>query len=414
MKAASLLKPIALKSLGRNAAKARAAENMMAFVADEDTRAVILQVSASFWPGARVEAGGLDRALEALRAEPSPHLLMVDISGIGDPLADLRRLRDLCESGTIVIALGEVNDVSLFRDLMSEGVADYLIKPLEPLALQRAILNALRPIDEIERPAAAGRVVTVLAARGGAGGTTVATTLAWLLANEHGQKVSLVDLDLHFGSVGLALDLAPTGGLPDALANAARVDSLFVTSAAVAESENLSILAAEEPLNTDLPIDPEAMSGLLGELSGTAQYIVLDVPRMLAVMKPELIQAASDIFIVSDLSMVGLRDSMRLLELARTTAPGASIRLVINREGLAGKGQLTPGEYERTIGQDIAARIPEDAHAVAAAVNAGRPLAKAARGSKLLKAMREMARELAPPPEEGDGRPATLIGRLFG
>ena len=63
-----------------------------------------------------------------------------------------------------------------------------------------------------------GRVVTVFSAKGGCGKTTVATNLAAALADRRPARRScLVDLDLAFGDVAIALQLFPAHTIADAV-----------------------------------------------------------------------------------------------------------------------------------------------------------------------------------------------------
>jgi pilus assembly protein CpaE len=61
---------------------------------------------------------------------------MVDLSESGDPLNDINALAEVCEPGTVVIAVGQVNDVRLYRDLLASGIHDYLLKPLSASQLR--------------------------------------------------------------------------------------------------------------------------------------------------------------------------------------------------------------------------------------------------------------------------------------
>ena len=88
--------------------------------------------------------------------------------------------------------------------------------------------------------------------RGGVGASSLSTATAWLLAQDHRKQVALVDLDLHFGTIALSLDLEPGNGLRSALENADRIDSLFVASALINVTENLFVLGGEEPLDQGL------------------------------------------------------------------------------------------------------------------------------------------------------------------
>src|SRR5207248_10519514 len=90
-----------------------------------------------------------------------------------------------------------------------------------------------------------GQVIGFTGSRGGVGTTTTAVSCAWLIAEERSERVALVDLDLHFGTIALKLDTDPGSGLCEALEQASRIDSLFIDRAMVKVSENLRVLAAE-------------------------------------------------------------------------------------------------------------------------------------------------------------------------
>jgi len=69
--------------------------------------------------------GGIAKAIEYLSEQRSPNLLLVDISGVELPLSQIQMLADVCEPGTNVIAIGDRNDVALYRDLQAAGVTDF-------------------------------------------------------------------------------------------------------------------------------------------------------------------------------------------------------------------------------------------------------------------------------------------------
>src|SRR5205085_6436501 len=100
--------------------------------------------------------------------------------------------------------------------------------------------------------------------RGGVGATTAAVSCAWLMATEQRERVALVDLDLHFGTVALKLDLDPGSGLCEALEQPSRIDSLFIERAMVKVTDNLRVLAAEASATQHL--DAGAVDMLLHEL----------------------------------------------------------------------------------------------------------------------------------------------------
>src|SRR3546814_5716248 len=105
------------------------------------------------WPPEKVHKGGLRNAVQSLSVAASPNILFVDISESGDPLNDINGLAEVCEPGTVVIAAGQVNDVRLYRDLISSGLQDYLLKPFgadqlrEVFTQAQAVFNAPKILD---------------------------------------------------------------------------------------------------------------------------------------------------------------------------------------------------------------------------------------------------------------------------
>ena len=127
-----------------------------AFVQDDATRKVVDQVVSELAiPSASVHKGGIREAIAMLGEQRSPRLLVVDLSGVDLPLSAVNELAEVCEPGVTVIAIGDRNDVGLFRDLINNGVSDYLVKPITPALLQKSLLNVVESADQgaPERPA---------------------------------------------------------------------------------------------------------------------------------------------------------------------------------------------------------------------------------------------------------------------
>ena len=114
-----------------------------AFVGDDQTRKVIDQVVADLMIAhASVQRGGVGDAIRELGAQRSPRILLVDITDAEMPLSAVNELAEVCEPGVTVIAVGDRNDVGLFRDLINRGVSDYLVKPITPTLLQKSLLGS--------------------------------------------------------------------------------------------------------------------------------------------------------------------------------------------------------------------------------------------------------------------------------
>ena len=253
----------------------------VAFVCDEATAEALRPITVELgWAPEKVNKGGLRNAVQTLSVSASPHILFVDLSESGDPLNDINALAEVCEPGTVVIAAGQVNDVRLYRDLVASGIQDYLLKPLNPDVMREAfssahaMLSAPKNVEASpDRPHCA---VAVIGARGGVGASTLATSIAWLLSEKNARSTALLDLDVHFGTGALGLDLEPGRGLTDAIENPSRIDGLFIERAMVRASERLAVLSAEAPIHSPIVTDGSAFFQLQEEMRGAFECTVID------------------------------------------------------------------------------------------------------------------------------------------
>jgi pilus assembly protein CpaE len=351
-------------------------EQFLAFVADPETSSVIDQVVGEMMlPHAAIREGGVKEAVKYLSEQRSPRLLLVDLSGSDLPLSEINSLADVCEPGVTVLALGDRNDCGLFRDLLQHGVADYLVKPITPPLLQKAILAASEQSGMVKSSHKLGKLVAVTGTRGGVGSTMVATSVAWLIAHERRRRVALVDLDLQFGTVALSLDLEPSHGLREALENPNRIDGLFMDRVLVQHSERLFVLSAEESPDETLLLDYGAVELLMTELRNKFHYVVVDLPRATSTCTQHILQSATDLLVVTDLSLAGMRDTMRITGTLPTTNASCNTLLVVNRAGEHKQGEMPRAEFEKGVGRKLDLVLPFDAKTVAAATNFGQPVA---------------------------------------
>jgi pilus assembly protein CpaE len=196
----------------------------------------------------------LDAALRRIRSGAAPRILVVDLGESTAPIAEVSAARAVGGADLKLVVLGTVNDVALFRDLLSAGASDYLVKPSTREALGAALEK--KSVSVSTTADGLGQVIVFIGSRGGVGATTSAVSCAWLLAAERRERIALVDLDLHFGTVALKLDLDPGSGLCEALEQPSRIDSLFIERAMIKVNDNLRVLAAEASAAQHLPSMP--------------------------------------------------------------------------------------------------------------------------------------------------------------
>ena len=365
-----------------------------AFVADETTAELLRPVAVEHgWSPEKVNKGGLRNAVQTLSVAASPSILFVDLSESGDPLNDINALAEVCEPGTVVIAAGQVNDVRLYRDLVASGIQDYLLKPFSADQLRDAFANAQQTISgpRLIEPGndKPNVMAAVIGVRGGVGASTVATSLAWLMGDKAGRSTALLDLDVHFGTGALALDLEPGRGLTDAIENPSRIDGLFIERAMVRANDKLCVLSAEAPINQSMLTDGSAFYQLQEEIRHAFEGTVIDMPRNMMVQFPHLLGDVHVVVVVVEFTLAGTRDAIRILSWLKANAPQARVIVVANRVQAAVQ-EVSRKDFEHSIERKVDIVLPFDAKAASQAAKLGQPLAKVTKSAKLTQPFSEL------------------------
>lgn len=370
---------------------------LLAFVSDAATEKVLRECLTQLSLANMIVRGGIAKAIETLGAERSPNILIVDISGIDLPISQVHGLAEVCEPGVTVIAIGDRNEIGLYRDLLHAGVTDYIVKPLTSQLIARALnqRTGTREASPIQKKL--GTMTALIGARGGVGTTTLAVNLAWHLANRQSRRVALVDLDLQNGDCALALNIKPTPGMREALVNPTRIDSTLLERVMTPVGHRLFVLSSEEPLRDDLEITAEAVDTLVGALREQFHYIIVDVPRIPATPYRQALDIADFRIIVGDQTLRSVRDIVRLRGVLGE-GDGKRNSMVVNRYGEGGRHAVTLQEMHHVLGLQPRTVIPFLPTLFAAATN-GRRVA-AARRSKFTDAIAALVLELSGRPPE--------------
>src|SRR3569623_1252733 len=360
-------------------------EPFVAYVCDETTAEALRPIASEMgWSAEKVNKGGLRNAVQSLSVSASPQVLFVDLSESGDPLNDVIALADVCEPGTVVIAAGQVYDVRLYRDLTASGIQDYLLKPLnadmlrEAFGSAQAILNAPKVTEaSVDRPHCA---TAIIGTRGGVNASTIATSIAWLMSEKGGRTTALLDLDVHFGTGALALDLEPGRGLTDAIENPRRIDGLFIARAMVRANERLSVLSAEAPIHQPLMTDGTAFFQLQEEMRNAFESTVLDLPRHMLIQHPHLVHDAHVAVVVSQLTLAATRDTIRILAWLKANAPQTKVIVAANGVPSGGALEISRKDFEQSIERPVDIVFGYDPKLAAQAAKLGKPMAEVAGG----------------------------------
>jgi len=403
------------------------AASAMVFIADSTAQSRVSADLFNITSGkAVIHEGAIDDALALSEWPRDLDVLIVDLSDSGDPVADAAALKTAVPGGCVVIGVGRINDVALYRDLMAVGFHDYLSLPLGEGFMGRAVERAFEqrergamalPVSGTSAKDAKPRTLSVIGARGGVGATTAAITIADMLGTRLKEEVLLIDFDLHYGSMMLALDLEAIDALREALDQPDRIDALFMQQVAQKKTDYLYAIGAEEPPTGGFQARPHAANDFLRSVHRRFRWIVADVPRGDPVIQRQVVEASTDVLLVTDLSLPGVRDAMRLQQMVHDVAPGAKLYLATAGVGDPRRSAVKVADVERTLKRRVDCEIPADLPAALAAVNVGKPLSEAVPGSGIIRALRPLVAGLDEPGGEGTdavaGKPGSVLARFM-
>jgi pilus assembly protein CpaE len=358
------------------------------YLSDDESREALRGAAKALEFNASVHTGTVSTATKALDGTRSPNILVIDLTGIDFELAAMEALANVCEPNVRVIAVGERNDIVLYRRLKSIGVAEYLYKPIT----QEYFEQALREVSgrASQRPKARlGKLVAAVGAGGGVGTTTLSVNLASHLSTVGRRRVALLDLDLFSETTCLLLNMVPNAALCEALDNPERVDSKFLERAMLQVSERLDLLGSDGEKMPVNGLTPDSVRIVMEHLQSLYHYTVVDIPTSVATAHPALLASADTVFVVCDGALASARNAARLV---RTLTPSCStVHTILNRAGAP--GQISMAEIEKVLGRRPDLVVPFLPKHFANAAILGTP---AVSGSRRVKtAIGRLAREVS-------------------
>ena len=100
--------------LGDTAVRTDAAPRLLAYLQDPASTALIRSTAPALLP-CEVRTGDIRTATRDLERQRSPEILLIDLSGVTDPHGAMEDLARVCEPTVRVIAVGDSNDLYLYR-----------------------------------------------------------------------------------------------------------------------------------------------------------------------------------------------------------------------------------------------------------------------------------------------------------
>jgi pilus assembly protein CpaE len=314
-------------------------------------------------------------------------VIIVDLDS--NPESALEVVEGLCgeSKGTVMVYSGDANSELMIR-CMRAGAREFLNLPVGGAHMTEALVRAAaRRSSGRSTKKGDGRLCVFWGAKGGSGVTTIATNFAIAAAQESGERVLLIDLDLPLGDAVLNLGLAPQYSTIDALNNYKRLDSNFLTKLTMEHGSGICVLAAPGKL-IPFQVTIEAVDKLIQVARQEFDCVVVDSGSRFDLTGTALFDATANMFLVTQVSIPELRNSNRLVsEFFAVKAP--KFEIILNRHDSTALG-LDDEHIAKVITRKPNWRVPNDYAAVREMQNNAIPLAMNQSG--ISRVIRQMAR----------------------
>jgi pilus assembly protein CpaE len=307
--------------------------------------------------------------------------------------ADLSALNALTQrlggSPPVIVAIPAF-DVSLARQLLQMRVADFVVKPVQPLDLVRACARAAQGAKS--GGANEAKIFTFLPAAGGVGLTTLAIETAMLLLKGDGgakTNTCLVDLDFQHGSCCDYLDLEPRLDLDEIEPRPDRLDRQLLEVMISEHPSGLKVIAAPSRPAEMRSFDFEVVTRLLDLVAAHFDNVVIDVPRTWFAWTDSVLIGSNRLFLVTEMTVPGLKHARHLVNVIRERlADGPRPEVIVNRfeQRLFGPG-LRRADVEQALGDTLACTIPNNFRLVSEAIDRGVPLDEVKPGNNIAQAL---------------------------
>ncbi len=326
--------------------------------------------------------GGIEAATRQYDANPSPDLLIIESrDGAEAIFAQLDNLAHVCRAETHLVLISSHNDVGLYRALTKQGVREYLPHPVVVEHLLESVIAVCADPDELKL----GRLISFIAASGGAGSTTLANNVAWCLGKLYDGEATLVDLDLVFGTMAMDFNLESPENAAQALAQADRLDEQLLARILGKYNDNLGVLTAPGDCATSAEIDLEAMETMLKQLRQNANWVVADLPHYWSGWVRHALDASDEIVVTAVPTLASLRNAKSVIEThtprRRNDAP---VRFVLNPVGRSPKTDIPAKDFAATLGAALAVIMPHDPGIFSEAANTGHMVGEAPRAKAVI------------------------------
>ncbi|MCH8813614.1 MAG: AAA family ATPase [Chloroflexi bacterium] len=383
---------------------------------DLDVRA---ELKRTLEVGTFTVTGVADYGIEAVTVaqERSPDVFLVSME---EPVARALQTIEMlgsANSTAAIVVYSSLSDAASVRRAMVAGARDYLMKPIKPEDVSRAVFGILEQEErkrihvgsDVSEPVARGTTVTIFGAKGGIGKTTIATNLATALVRTTGANVVLVDMDTRFGDVAIMMDIAVETSIADLGRRVEELDRESIKDYLVRHHTGVTILPAPLHPTEWRSVTPQQIERIIDLLAQGHDYIIIDTPGTFNELIATTLELANMILLVTSMDIASIKDTALALEMLRAAQVSEDkVKLTINHS--TSSNSLREEDVERVLEYTVTWRIPHD-YNVANSNQLGIPIVIAKPYARVARAVTDIAYALSGAPRERKGFLERFLGR---
>ena len=322
----------------------------------------------------KINNGSIAAAASMFANVATPNLIILETSVTPDRMfEELAPLAEVCDPSTKVIIIGRHNDIGLYRELMRNGISEYLVAPVGLADVLASVSNIF--VDPDAEPL--GRSIAFIGAKGGVGSSTIAHNCAFGISSLFSTETILADLDLAYGTANIDFDQDPAQGMAEAVYSPDRLDEIFLDRLLSKCTDNLSLLAAPSMLDRAYDFGRDAFQPVIEVLARSAPVTVLDVPHAWNEWTRMLLSGVDEVVITAVPDLANLRNTKNMFDALKKLRPNDKLpHLIINQAGMPKRAEIAPADFVEPLEVQPMAIIPFEVQLFGNAANSGRMIAE--------------------------------------
>lgn len=299
------------------------------------------------------------------------------------------------KKGHVLVVVGPEGDSQAMRMAMKMGARDYLSAPFSVTEITESLLQINSKFVGTGKKTR-GQVVSVINAKGGSGGSFIATNIAHLFSEVENFRTALLDFDFQYGVQSLSLDLPMEHDLAEVLTMAPNLDPESIKGYLCKHKSGIHLLAEQQDnivLSGDINLSN--LSSLIENIEKGFDQVVVDLPRQVDPIFSTVVSHSHHVLLVLQQTVAHVRDTKRLYGILVNDLDIAPDRIILVVNRYDKDNSVTLDAIDETVGHDNFVTLTNDFKRVAMVTDMAMPLYSYAPNAPLTTDLLSLCRQLS-------------------